>query len=151
MNPSWIQPLFSLIREEWKALPDECKPWGVWMTLHVPLAADADHILQRRMPPIHRAWFLKDGMKMAEERDIWAFTRFWVMHFERPWDEAHGASADPRFSARCYPLGLAAFAPYADSQDLCLETIWGGLWGLGRRLTLTAHGSIEPVQGLWIA
>ena len=151
MNPSRIQQLLSLIREEWKTLPEECKPWGVWMTLHAPLAAGVDHILRRRMLSIHRVWFLEDGMHMPEERDIWAFTRFWVMHFERPWDKALCASPDPRFSTRCYPLGLAAFTPYADSQDLCLETRWGGLWGWGRRLTFTAHGSIESVQELWIS
>ncbi len=112
MNPSRIQQLLSLIRKEWKALPEECKPWGVWITLRAPLIADADHPLQDA--PIHHAWFLEESMNMPQERSIWAFTRFWVMHFERPWDEAFCASADPRFSARCYPLGLAAFALYAE-------------------------------------
>src|SRR6185295_3652321 len=68
-------------------------------------------ILQQGMPPIHRASFLEGGINIPGARDIWAVTRFWVMHFERPWDEALCASPDPRFSARCYPLGLAAFAP----------------------------------------
>jgi hypothetical protein len=90
-------------------------------------------------------------MSVAQEQNIWAFIRFWIMHFERSWDEAGCASSDPRFSARCYPLGMAAFAPYADSHDIYLETIWGGLWGFGRRLTIKADNLIEPLQGLWLA
>ena len=151
MNPSGIQQFLSLTREEWKALPEVSRPWGVWMTLHAPLAANADHILQRRMPLIHGAWFFEDGMALPAERDIWAFTRFWVMHFERPWDEARCASRDPRFSPGRFSLGVAAFAPYADSQDWCLETLWAGLRGQGRRLRLTTEGIIEPVQDLWIS
>ncbi len=42
MNPVVIQQLLFRIREEWKALPEECRPWGVWITLHAPLAADAE-------------------------------------------------------------------------------------------------------------
>lgn len=149
MNSSWKHQLWSLIEEEWKALPNECRPWGVWITSHAPLAGKADHPLQDAS--IHQAWFLEGRMSMPEERNIWAFTRFWVMHFVRPWDEVGCASPDPQFSAPCYPLGLAAFAPYVNSPDFCLETIWGELRGWSRRLTFTSDGSIEQVQGLWIA
>ena len=149
MNPVWIQQVWPLIRQEWNALPEAVKPWGVWITLHAPLAAAADHPLQEAL--LLQAWLLEEGKERPHERSIWAFTRFWVMHFERPWDVAGCASRDPRFTARCYLLGLAALATYADSQDLYLETIWGGRWGWGRRLTLTPEGLIERTQGLWIA
>jgi hypothetical protein len=150
MNPVWIQQLWSRIRQEWNALPEAVKPWGVWITLRAPLAADVDHPLQREDLPL-QAWFLEAGMETPHERSIWAFTRFWVMHFEQPWDVAGCASPDPQFTARCYPIGLAAFAPYADSQDVYLETLWGGRWGMGGRLTLTPEGVIERGQILWIA
>jgi hypothetical protein len=150
MNPVWIQQLWSLIRQEWEALPEAGKPWGVWITRYAPLAAETSHPLERKSLPL-QAWFLEAGMERPDERSIWAFTRFWMMHFERPWDVAGWASPDSWFTARCYPLGLASFAPYADSQDFYLETIWGGRWGLGRRLTLTPEGLIERTQGLWIA
>lgn len=149
MNPSWKHQLWSLIKEEWKALPEECQPWGVWITLHAPLLASPDHPLLDAS--IDQAWFLEGRMSMPEQRSIWAFTRFWVMHFVRPWDEAGCASRDPRFSARCYPLGLATFAPYANSPDAYLETIWGGRWGWGRRVTFAPDSSLEQVQFLWIA
>ena len=149
MNPVWIQQLWSLIRGEWNALPEAGKPWGVWIRLYAPLAVTADHLQQEALPL--QAWFLEEGMEWPHERSIWAFARFWAMHFERRWAVADCATLDPRFSARCYPLGLAAFAPYADSQDLYLETIWGGRWGWGRRLSLTPEGLIERSQGLWIA
>jgi hypothetical protein len=149
MNPVWIQQLWTQIRQEWNALPEAGKPWGVWITLHAPLVAAADDPLQ--LASVQQAWFLAEGMERPHERGIWTFARFWVMHFERSWDVAGGASPDPRFSARLRPIGLAAFAPYADSQDLYLETIWGGLWGWGRRLTLTSDGLIERTQFLWIA
>lgn len=88
---------------------------------------------------------------MPQEQNISAFIRFWIMHFERHWDAAGCASGDPRFSTRCYPLGMAAFAPYADSPDIYLQTIWGGRWGFGRRLTIKSHDIIEPLEGLWLA
>lgn len=150
MNPVWKQQIWSLIRQEWKAIPDAEKPWGVWITRHAPLAA-ATNNPSLQQAPLLQAWFLQEDMEWPHKRSIWAFTRFWMMHFEQPWDVARCASPDPRFSARCYPLGLAAFAPYSDSQDICLETLWGGRWGLGRRLTLTLDGVIERAQLLWIA
>lgn len=149
MNPSGIQQFLSLIMEEWKALPEVSRPWGVWITLHAPLAADTDYILQRRMPPVHGAWFFEDGMTLPAERDIWAFARFWVIHCERPWDKTYFASPASRFSSGRDSLGMAAFAPYANSQDWCLETAWGGFEAWGRRLRLTTEGFIEPVRVLW--
>jgi len=150
METPWKQQLFQLIKEEWQGLPVEWKPWGVWITLHTPLPAEADGLVQPTCT-LCRAWFLEESTSRPQERSIWAFTRFWIMHFERPWDAAGCARGDPRFSARCYPIGMAAFAPYADTPDIYLQTIWGGLWGFGRRLTATADGRIEPLQGLWIA
>ena len=150
METSCQQQLLQLIKEEWEELPAQCRPWGVWITLHTPLPAGADHLLQP-MRTLRSAWFLEERMNVPQERSIWAFTRFWMMHFERPWDAAGCASADPRFSAPCYPLGMAAFAPYAASHDIYLQTIWGGLRGFGRRLMTNADGLIEPLQGLWIA
>ena len=150
METSYQQRLLQLIKEEWLELPAQWRPWGVWITLHTPLSAGTDHPLQATHT-LRSAWFLEERMNEPQERSLWAFIRFWIMHFERPWDAAGCASDDPRFSARSYPVGMAAFAPYADSPDIYLQTIWGGLWGFGRRLTTTADGLIEPVQGLWIA
>lgn len=150
METPYLPQLLPLIKEEWQKLPSQWRPWGVWITLHMPLSAEAEHPLQ----PTHAlrsAWFLEERMNVPQERSIWAFTRFWAMHFERPWDAAGCASADPRFSARCYPLGMAAFAPYGYTPDIYLQTLWGGLWGFGRRLTITADGRIEILRGLWIA
>lgn len=150
METSCQQHLLQLIKEEWQGLPAQWRPWGVWITLHASLPAETDHLLHPTRT-LQRAWFLEERMNGPQERSIWAFTRFWMMHFERPWDAAGDPSGDPRFSARCYPLGMAAFAPYADSHDLYLQTIWGGLWGFGQRLTLKTDGLLEPLKGLWIA
>lgn len=150
MEISRKQQLLQLIKEEWRGLPIEWRPWGVWITLHTSLPAEADHLLPSTRT-LRSAWFLEERMNVPQERSIWAFTRFWIVHFERPWDAAGCASTDPRFSARCYPIGVASFAPYADSRDIYLQTIWGGLRGFGRRLTPKADGQIESLQGLWIA
>jgi hypothetical protein len=91
-------------------------------------------------------------MEWPNERNVWAFTRFRVAHFERPW-AAVGVpvSRDPWFNSQYYAIGRAAFAPFVDSQDVYLETNWAGLWGKGRRLTLTPEGLIERSQDLWIS
>lgn len=72
------------------------------------------------------------------------------MHFERLWDTARLASRDPRFS-RMFLIGMASFAPYSGSQDIYLETVWGGLWGRGCRLTANQRGLLEPARELWVS
>src|SRR5215472_10235820 len=136
MDPSSCQHLLSLISDEWRAL-------------RAPLARDADFLPLDA--PIHQVWFLDGSMIKPQNRNVSEFARFLAMHFLRPWDIAECASADPRFSARCYPLGLAAFAPYADSTDVYVETIWGKRWGWGRRLRFAPDASIAQMDGLWIA
>jgi len=156
MDPSVIQQILQHIKEEWQALPmlsvagqPRSKPWGVWITLHAPLPANAD-MISRPAHSAWRAWFLQDGPDQPQERSIWEYIRFYVVHFERPWDKAHLAGTDPRVY-RYFVLGLAAFARYEDTQDIYLETVWGSLWGLGRRLTINAQGQLEPVQQLWVS
>jgi hypothetical protein len=151
METSCQQQLLQLIKEEWQGLPAQWRPWSVWITLHTPLAAEVHCPLQPTTRTLRSAWFLEERMNVPQERSIWAFTRFWIMHFERPWDATGWASDDPRFAARCYPVGMAAFAPYVDSFDIYLQTVWGGRWGLGRHLITKADGRIEPLRGLWIA
>lgn len=145
-----IQHIWSRIRQEWRAIPEADRPWGVWITRHVPLTA-TENGPALQLTPIVQAWFLEAGMEWPHERSVWAFERFWAMHFRRTWDVAERASPDPRYEARCFPIGHAAFAPYVDSQDICLETLWGGRWGLGGRLTFTPEGAIERAQLLWIS
>ena len=150
ITPSLLKELSHFIREEWQVLPAEGKAWGIWLTLHPPLPADADAI---NLPtqPVLRAWFLRENMDELQERSVWEFARFWIMHFERSWDRTGGAAPDPRFSARCYAIGRASFALCADSNDVYLETRWGRLWGSGWRLTISAHDQVESMRELWRA
>lgn len=156
MDPSIIQQVLQRIKEEWQALPvlsvggqPGSKPWGVWITLHAPLPA-VTHMISQPTHSVWRAWLLQDGPDQPQERSIWEFIRFYVVHFERPWDKEYLAGTDPRFD-RYFILGLAAFARYEDTQDIYLETIWGGLWGLGQRLTINAQGQLEPTEQLWVS
>lgn len=90
-------------------------------------------------------------MALPQEHEPPAFARFWVMHIERRWDVGYLASRDPRFTGRCFPIGVADIATFTDSPDVYLGTLWGGRWGLGGRLTLAPDGAIEQGQILWIS
>ena len=124
------------------------KPWGIWITQHSPVPADTHFI--ELTHTVQLVWLLQDGGFPPQARSIWEYIRFVVMHFERPWDPSHLASRDPRFD-RIYPLGFAHFAPFSDSEDLYLETLWGPRSGRGRRVRRTTPGALTEVELLWLS
>ncbi len=167
-----IDQILSLIRDEWQAIPPEYAPWGVWIAQYPPIPADARDAPQQSQSDgspvsasvsfsanadipyprrsVLRAWLLQGADLPTQERDIWEYLRFWVVHFERPWDPYYLAPGDPRFD-RTYELGLGAFAPYAGSEDWYLETIWGSLWGRGRRVRKMPSGGLAENEVLWVS
>ncbi len=149
MDESITSLVFVSIRDEWQAIPPHLAPWGVWITQHPPLPADVHEILHPTRS-VQQAWLLQGSEFPPQLRNVWEYIRFYTMHFERPWDPYFLAPRDPRFE-RTYPLGLAAFAPLADTRDLCLETTWGGRSGRGRRIRQTAPGVLSEIERFWIS
>jgi hypothetical protein len=41
LKPQIIQESLSIIRSIWQRLPDERRPWGVWISYHEPIAVSA--------------------------------------------------------------------------------------------------------------
>jgi hypothetical protein len=149
MDLSLIGLVFDSIRAEWRDIPPHLAPWGVWIAQHPPLPADA-HPISLHLRAVQRAWLLQGDDPQPRERNVWEYLRYVVVHFERPWDTYHQAPQDPRF-ARTFPMGMARFAPFGESEDVYLETVWGGLWGRGRRLINTAPGVLTEARVFWVS
>lgn len=151
MDPSTISLLFGYIRDEWIAIPSRfMPPWGVWITQHPPLPPDARDIPNLTYS-IQRAWFMQAPDRAPQPRSVWEYIRLVIVHFEQPWNAFDIPVPDERFQGPCYPIGFAHFAPFIDSQDLCLEIVWGGRWGRGRRLRQTTPDVLTPIQEFWVS
>lgn len=145
-----IERLLHFIVGEWQAVPEQWRPWGVWITLHAPLPASVDMLSDREMTrSVRAAWFLKDGI--PQPRSIWEFIRFIVVHSQQPWNMRRDPVPDAVFSTRRHEIGLAAFAAFIDSPEIYLDTVWGGLWGRGRKVIVNVQGQVEERQLLWIS
>ena len=140
--------LLARIRSEWESLPADSRPWGVWLRHYAPLAADTINLGINTGPPL-QAWFLdKVGLS---ERSVWEFQRFLVTHWVQPWCGRIWKERSLPVSTGAHEIGLAAFARYEDSSDVYLDWIWGGLWGRGWRIRLSANGEPVDYEGLWIS
>lgn len=139
--------LSSLQHERWDPLEDEAWPWGVWIKLHQPVDGAEDP--STPATPVRRAWFLnEDGLR---EMSAWSLLRFWTVQFERPWDARFVSHApDAAFARPRWRIGYASFAEYLDSDELYLETVWGGLWARGKRAQVTGD-AVRVVRELWVS
>jgi hypothetical protein len=137
------------ILQEWKALPKEAPPWGVWITQHAPiLETITDGVTS--VSPIERAWFL--STKGLEQRNAWEFFRMMVIQGEQPWcSKAFKEKSAIRSGTKMHEIGLAAFAQYRDSRNLYLETQWGGLYGAGWCIRFTDEFGEFESKRLWIS
>ena len=131
----------------WNPLPEERWPWGVWIRQHDPLPASTPEIDQLTTP-LRNAWFLsEDGLR---QMNPWSFLRFWTVQSIRPWAAPDSYIEDVAFARPRWRIGYAAFAVIADSDEIYVETVWGGLWASGRLVT-TAGRTVQEVTFLWIA
>ncbi|HEX8033219.1 MAG TPA: hypothetical protein VF510_05195 [Ktedonobacterales bacterium] len=131
----------------WNPLPKERWPWGVWIRQHDPLPASAPDI-DELPTPLRKAWFLsEDGLR---QMNPWSFLRFWTVQGIRPWAAPDFHVEDVAFARPRWRIGYAAFAEITGSDELYVETVWGGLWARGRLVT-TAGNSFQEVRTLWIA
>jgi hypothetical protein len=72
------------------------------------------------------------------------------MQFEKPWCRRPFGEPNPT-SGRFFEIGRAAFAPRPVEDEFYLETLWGGLYGEGRLVTVDTAGDIRKKQRLWVA
>lgn len=147
MTLSTQQALLTDILQQWRFLAERSQPWGVWIRQYPPLRAQDCDIPKGSWP--EQVWFADEhGL---HPRSIWAWRRFVAVHSEQPWcrrawqEPAIGVFGNP------HRIGVAGFAPYVDSADLYLETIWGGTFGQGLRVNLAEDGSVRIHSVLWLA
>lgn len=163
MDAEIERPLFHYIRDEWcevracawaqTVAHREPWPWGVWICLHDPLPPGA----QAARTPVRVVWFLDDdGLR---RRSLWEFLHFWTVQIERAGGvpgyapaRAVGARAINDADARSpvFRIGRVAFAEYDGTDEIYLETNWGGLWAQGQRLTVR-DGALRVMGDLWRA
>lgn len=44
LDPAIMSLAFTAIKDEWQAIPAQHRPWGVWITQHLPVSADHPEI-----------------------------------------------------------------------------------------------------------
>ncbi len=124
------------IRDEWRKLPIEDRPWGFWVREYAPISASADSVDFESVP--EWVWF-SDGPRMRKE-NVWSWMRFVAAKILAP----------QRSATRLFPIGLTAFAPYEDSDDYYVEVLWGGRWGMAWRVSRGSEGQMLNKE-LWRA
>jgi hypothetical protein len=139
--------LLRRIADEWKSLPPQSQPWGVWLRYYAPIPEGADKISNSAVPS--QVWFL-DGRGMREH-NIWAFRRFIVVNWEQPWCSRVIKERWAGASSGRHEIGFAAFARYEEGRDVYLEIIWGGLKGRGWRVRFGASETAPDFECLWIS
>src|SRR5258708_21845083 len=107
------------VDQQWRDLPPDQRPQGVWICYHEPLPPEA---VDRITTPLREVWFLDaQGLRSG---DPWAFLRFFTVHNLRPWN-ARTVPVKYQIFARAHEIGIAAFASYDGTKDVYLETVWG--------------------------
>jgi hypothetical protein len=148
LKTSIRQYLLERIESEWRSLPSEYQPWGIWIREYAPIQNDVTHGVGYKKVP-QNVWFLtKDGIS---ERSIWEFERFRTVQFEQPWCKRMFHEPLALQSKRTFEIGLTAFAQYEDTLNAYLEFTWGGLWGRGWRMTFDENGTLINSKDLWIS
>jgi hypothetical protein len=82
----------------------------------------------------------QDGV---EQRDTSEYLRLHHAQFGGEWQSRH--------FFRASGLALAAFAPYAQTDEFYLEITWDSLSGHGYRVRPTKDGTLEIVAVLWVS
>jgi hypothetical protein len=136
--------LLSEVKRQWRHLPPERRPQAVWIAHHEPIPPHVDRITT----PLLAVWFLDQrGIKVG---DVWAFLRFYSVHWVKPWCARTIREKDAVFGW-VHEIGLAAFAEARGTTDVYLETIWGNLNGRGGCHAIDERGGMIPVGPQWIS
>lgn len=140
--------LLERIEREWKSLPAESRPWGVWIRFYPPLRDDICNIDVNSAIPL-QVWFLdKDGIS---ERSVWEFQRFKAVHWEQLWCGRIFKEPSLPITTGHHEIGFAAFAGYEESSDVYFDWFWGRLCGRGWRIKFDASGEAVGHDDLWIS
>ena len=80
-----------------------------------------------------------------------AFVRFWLVKVRQTWATGGWTYPDQdNFTRPRHRIAWVAFAPYAGTDEMYLETEWGSTWARGQRITVfDSHVSI--VSDVWMA
>jgi hypothetical protein len=137
--------LLEHVTKEWWSLPAGMRPWGMWITLHLPLPEDADTIDPSESRPC-RAWFLDE--RGVRPHSVNSYRRFWVVQFEQPWCRRPYGEPAYTVGQRFHLIGWAAFASYIGKAEVYIETTFGPLFGRGYRAAVDG-GEVRVVRELW--
>ena len=153
MDAASIQVILYFVAAKWRRLRNDRRvdhegeqwPIGCWICQHDPLPGDAQDLVT----PLNASWFLDtSGIRRM---DINIFIRFWTVQLQMPWAaDGFPIPHQTDFTIGRHRIAMAAFAPYDDSDEFYLETIWGGLHAIGMRATVH-DGQLEMVEFFWIS
>ena len=141
------QAIIELITEEWFSLPEKFKPAATWIRKYPPVPLDLDEVNDTTMSP-ELVWFLDESGLRQES--IWKWRRFLVIHWQQPWCSSICKEPSDIFG-NPHEIGLAAFAPYLDSDMFYVEMQWGGRFGSGWQVVINKHGKAQRKLKTWVS
>jgi hypothetical protein len=148
LKPQIIQESLSIIRSIWQRLPDERRPWGVWISYHEPIAVSAE----RTDTNVISAWFLTSCGITRE--NPWDYVRFRVIHSSYFWcSKMSRTERSPIFGGvhEMHEIGLASFAQIDNQPLIYLGYMWGGTYGRGDRYRIDSSNKLIFDTRVWVS
>jgi hypothetical protein len=139
--------LIDRILHEWRSLPAQQQPWGMWIREYQPVADVIQGIDVSSLPLA--AWFADEHG--VHKRSVWAWQRLATVHFHKPWCSRFFQTETSSSFGRRYEFGLAAFAPLTDGAAVYIETVWGGRDAQGWLVELDEEQPSDTSRKLWVA
>jgi hypothetical protein len=99
-----IQKCLSEIIAAWQKLPENSRPWGVWIAHHESI----DLSNSQANTDVISAWFLRYGRITSE--NPWDYVRFRLIRFDQPWCSKMLGLEQSIIFGRIHEIGFASFA-----------------------------------------
>jgi hypothetical protein len=135
------------VEDDWESVYKQARLWAMWIRYYPPISVGADDIDSSQIPL--QVWFLtKSGLS---EHSIWEFQRLQTVHFIKPWCGKMWGESSNWWSKDKENIGFASFAQYENTSDYYFDSLWGGLFGRGWKVTFDTNGNDVEWTGLWIS
>jgi hypothetical protein len=145
-----VESCLSEVERIWRQIPEEKRPWGVWIAYHQPINKNQDS--DQPDTDVISAWFLSDDG--IQKRSAWSYVRFRVIQSGKFWcSRMFQAESSPVFSGvhRLHEIGLSSFAFIENEHLVYLDYLWGGNYGCGALYKIEHFGNINFDSRIWIS
>ena len=148
MNEEIIEYFIKELTKDWKSLREEFQPWGIWIKEYETITRNVRDGIDDTKTVVNKVWFLdKKGVVI---KDVWEYRRMITVQFLQPWCKKTWKEPTLWATTKKHQIGFSSFAQYEQSNDYYFDTIYGGLFGRGCKVTFHSMSSIS-YENLWVS